>query len=59
MAKKKSCYPYGKMNPYGNNFHRESQEAFEGMMDVSKVVVGGAVVIGTMGLMGGLLGGGK
>lgn len=59
MAKKKSCCPYGRMNPYGNNFHRESQEVTEGMLDVSKMMVGGAVLIGGMGLMGSLLGGGK
>ena len=54
---RRSQNPYGSMNPYGNNFHRESQEATEGMLDVSKMVVAGAVTIGTIGLMGNILGG--
>ena len=56
MAKKKSC-PYGRINPYGGSFHQDSQEVTRGMMDVSKMVVAGAVTVGTIGLMGNILGG--
>ena len=45
------------INPYGRNFRQRSGDATEGMLDVSKMVVAGAVTVGTIGLMGNILGG--
>ena len=43
------------MNPYGNNFHRRSDDVTQGMVDVTKIAVTGAVTLGAINLMGGLL----
>ena len=56
--KQKQQYnPYASINRYNYNFHQESNEAVEGMVDISKMVVGGAVLIGGMGLLGSMFGG--
>jgi len=55
MARRKQAHnPYGCMNHHNS---RGSNDVTRGMVDVSKMVVAGAVTIGTIGVMGNLLSG--
>jgi hypothetical protein len=53
--KRNSLCRYKAMNPYAGNYKRTIESVTKGEENITKVVVGGAVALGAIGVVGNLI----